>query len=93
VHFQRYLCARVEDRDTKRERFFAPESRERKRNLCGRIFEERRGEKKFKKIQKHTQEGVSSEQLLKIPPHLKDFFPLDDEAKKIVLFCYEQTIE
>jgi hypothetical protein len=33
VHFQRYLCAHVEDMGTKRARFFAPESRE-ERNLC-----------------------------------------------------------
>ena len=58
VHFQRYLFANVEDRDTKRERFFAPESRE-ERNLCVRIFEEKEEEKKNSKSSKtHTRSLV-----------------------------------
>ena len=54
VHFQRYLFANVEDMGTKRERFFAPESRER-RETC--VFDGR-GEKKFKKFKNTQQESL-----------------------------------
>ena len=59
VHFQRYLCAHVEDRDTKRARFFAPESREKERKLCGPIFEEKKRRKKIQKKFKNTQQEES----------------------------------
>ena len=61
VHFQRYLCANVEDRDTKRERFFAPESRERRETCVFEFLKRRRGEKKFKKNSKtHNRRSLSS---------------------------------
>ena len=59
VHFQRYLCANVEDRDTKRERFFAPESRERRETCVFEFLKKEEEKKNSKKIQKHTTGGVS----------------------------------
>ena len=61
VHFQRYLCAHVEDMGTKRERFLAPESRERRETCVFEFLKKRRGEKKFKKNSKtHNRRSLSS---------------------------------
>ena len=53
------MCTRRRSIDTKRARFFAPESREKERNLCVRIFEEKKRRKKIQKKFKNTHKKES----------------------------------
>ena len=95
VHFQRYLCARVEDRDTKRARFFLHlRARERRRNLFEFLKKRREGgEKKFKKNSKtHTRRSLVLT-TAEDTSTLERLLSSRRRSKEILLFCYEQTIE